>query len=283
MVPIKKTDLIERKIWILWLQGVSNAPFIVKKCVDSWINENPTWDIIVLDKDNLMEYIDLEIPKGIFESLPIQKQSNLIRLQLLSDYGGVWVDATTLCMNPLDAWLHKCIDSGFFAFYKPGPDKMMSNWFMACKRGCPITMKLRKNYTLFFTTNKFNNNGWFKQLMLKILRKLLSRNEKTTKYWFSPLVIKLFRVYPYPVFHYMFERLISTDSECHHIWKNTKKISAKNSQTIRKIGIISPLTENIKNEIDKKKTNIYKLTWKYDHRKYSASTVLYYLLEGRHI
>lgn len=277
-----RKSFVPRKIWILWYQGLSEAPFIVRRCIDSWVKENPSWEVVILDKDNLGEYIVLDLPDDKLANLSLSKQSNFVRLQLLSEYGGVWADSTTLCMRPLDDWIDDCTTSGFFAFYKPGRDRIMSSWFMACEEGCPIVMKMRERYVLFFMKNNFNINGRFKQKIVKWLSKILNRSEKTTRYWFSPVVTKLLRVYPYFVFHYMFERLVSSDSECQIIWNNTKKISADVPHKIQIVGLFSPVNENIKNEIDAKYTPIYKLTWKYDHSKYSPSSVLYYLLEGRH-
>ena len=43
-----------KKIFIYWGQKFINAPDIVKKCLLSWKLENPTWDIIELDDDNLL-------------------------------------------------------------------------------------------------------------------------------------------------------------------------------------------------------------------------------------
>lgn len=278
-----KIRIIPRKIWILWLQGLSEAPFIVRMCVESWIKENPNWEVVILDKDKLGEYIVLDLPEEKYASLPFSKQSNLIRLQLLSKYGGVWVDSTTLCMKPLDDWIDEFSQSGFFAFEKPGRDRMLSNWFLASEKGCPLILKLTDFYVSFFKNNTFNSKGKFKLRIIKCLSKILNRSEETTKYWFSPLITKILRVYPYFIFHYMFERLVSCDTECQIIWNNTTKISAAGPLKILRLQFLSPLNETFKNEIDEKRIPVYKLTWKYDNSKYSTSSTLYYLLEGRQI
>lgn len=61
--------------------------------------------------------------------------ANLIRTALLRRYGGVWADSTAYCLKPLDAWLPEVMETGFFAFAKPGPDRMLSNWFLAAEAG----------------------------------------------------------------------------------------------------------------------------------------------------
>ncbi len=103
-----RKSLVPRKIWIYWHQGMSEAPFVVRKCIESWVKENPGWEVNFLDKDNLGEYVVLNLREEKLVNLPLPHQSDLVRLQLLSKYGGVWADATTLCMRPLDDWIDDC-------------------------------------------------------------------------------------------------------------------------------------------------------------------------------
>ena len=77
---------IPRIIWILWYQGLAQAPIPVQICVDSWRRENPDWELVFLDKDNLEGYITLELPDEKPANLSLEKQANLVRLQLLQKY-----------------------------------------------------------------------------------------------------------------------------------------------------------------------------------------------------
>lgn len=276
----KKKVWIPRKIWILWYQGRSKAPFVVRKCIDSWIRENPTWEVVILDSDCLSKYIKLDLPEQKVATLSLNHYSDLVRLALLSEYGGVWADATTFCMKPLDDWIDDCTASGFFVFYKPSRYRILSSWFIASEKGCPIVSKLYENLTLFWTKNDLKEQTNLQRKVKRRLSKILNRNEKTAKYWLTPIVTKLLREYPYYVFHLLFERLVSTDPESQIIWKNTKKLSADEPHTIKRKGLLSPATESIKKQIDDKQVPLYKLTWKYDHSKYSSSSLLFYLISG---
>lgn len=277
----KKEKLIPRKIWLLWYQGISEAPFIVRKCIESWRKENPTWDVIVLDSDNLHNYVTLDLPGNIIDSLSPAHQSDLVRLQLLSEYGGVWADATTFCSKPLDEWIDAYCKSGFFAFHQPGRDRIMSNWFIASKKGCPISMKLYMLLKRYWVANNFKKPNRLQRKIIKKISKILNLSDKTTKHWFNPIVTKLFNVYPYFVFHYMFERLVSTDPESKAIWQSTKKLSANPPHLIQRLGLFSLPTESTKKTINDNEIPLYKLTWKADYSKYFSDTLLYYLLEGR--
>jgi len=275
------TKLIPKKIWMLWFQGLSDAPFVVKKCVDSWVNENPNWEVIILDENNLSKYVVIDLPEKKYANLTMQGKSDLIRLHLLSEYGGVWADGTTFCMKPLDDWIDGCTASGFFAFHRPARDTIMGSWFLVSEKGGPIVVKWRERMNSFWLENNFGIKTRFKKIIIKLLKKILNRSEKTTKYWFSPIVTKFLKVHPYGVIFYMFERLVSEDYECQKIWEETKKISAVGPHRVKRCGLFSPVNEEIKREIDEKHMPMYKLTWREGHKRYTSSTLLYYLFEGK--
>jgi hypothetical protein len=77
----------------------------------------------------------------------------------------------------------------------------------------------------------------------------------------------------------MFERLVSEDKECKAIWRNTKRLSADPPHLIQKLGLYTRSTQSIKKQLDNNDIPLFKLTWKYDHSRYSADTLLYYILE----
>ena len=274
-------NVIPRKIWILWYQGLSQAPFMVKACIDSWIRENPNWDITILDTENLSEYITLDLPDSVFSHLVLSTQSELVRLQLLSQYGGVWADATTFCTKPLDSWINEYTTSDFFAFHKPGPDRVLSSWFLASTPENPLILKLNKRFTRFWKENDFTPPNQFQRIAITLLEQILERDERLARYWLSPIPRKLLKIYPYFAFHYMFEILVSNDLECKTIWQNTRKVSADGPHKLQEVGLLSSISEAIKAEIDHKLMPIYKLNWRDDCTPYPPNSVLSYLMQER--
>lgn len=89
-------------IWTLWWQGLEQAPEIVKVCLKSQ-RENMVskgFKYTVITKDNWKQFIDL--PKHIIEKMENGKItlthfSDIIRAELLKQYGGIWIDATVFC------------------------------------------------------------------------------------------------------------------------------------------------------------------------------------------
>lgn len=173
---------IPRRIWILWFQGVSEAPYLVRKSLDSWVRKKPTWDAVVLDSGTLSSYIDLDMPEKILRNLSPALQSDLIRAALLSKYGGVWADATTFCVQPLDEWIADYASSFFFAFHKPGIDRKMSSWLMAAEQDSPLCTKLFKKLRSHLIRLNFKKPNRFQRRAVRKLAKRFNQNDQTTRH-----------------------------------------------------------------------------------------------------
>jgi hypothetical protein len=121
---------LPRTIWMYWAQGWDAAPEIVKLCRQTWLRRHPDWRIESLDAASIKRYVDLG---GALDgkTIGVAHLADILRLHLLARYGGVWVDATTACARQLDEWLPPLMQSGFFAFSRPRPDRPLANWFLA--------------------------------------------------------------------------------------------------------------------------------------------------------
>lgn len=103
--------MLDKNIFILWLQGWDNAPWLVKQVAESWEINNPGWKIHYIDSNNLKNYVtDIDYINDPAKNLSLQAKSDVIRLSLLKNHGGVWADATMLCMQPLDHWVFDAIE-----------------------------------------------------------------------------------------------------------------------------------------------------------------------------
>lgn len=107
MQPKKNIENSEKIIWQYWGQGFSkkDVPEVVQMCFDSVDKYKGDYNIIRLCDDNLKEYIDL--PQYVYEkynngTFGKAHFSDLVRLALLSSYGGVWLDATIFLTDSLE-------------------------------------------------------------------------------------------------------------------------------------------------------------------------------------
>ena len=80
--------------------------------LDTWDNRAPDWEVHVLSRANLRDYLDEErLPVG-WRDLNVLQLSDLIRLEVLAERGGVWLDATVALVEPLEAWVPELSEQG---------------------------------------------------------------------------------------------------------------------------------------------------------------------------
>ena len=100
-------------IWLLWFQGWDNAPQLVLQVRDSWLYHNPDADIRLLDEKEIKKYTDYQFP----DDAKLPAKSDILRIILLKKYGGIWVDATMLCLDSLDKWISNVETSKFWMYH----------------------------------------------------------------------------------------------------------------------------------------------------------------------
>ncbi|WP_281927475.1 capsular polysaccharide synthesis protein [Roseibium album] len=136
---------LPKRIWLYWHQGEGAAPPLVQRCIRSWREVNPGWEVVVLDSTSHHDWIDMpELP----DTISLNHYANILRVSLLERYGGVWADSTIFCARPLQDWLpFLTSQSGFFtfswipqdrAFLGGGPGRTIGNWFLASEPGGTI-------------------------------------------------------------------------------------------------------------------------------------------------
>lgn len=115
---------IEKKqnkiIWCFWWQGQDAMPELIKKCYESVKKNAGNRKVILITSKNIDTYST--IPNYIFEKvnekkISITHLSDILRFNLLKNYGGVWVDLTLYITKNLD-----CISTNDF-FTCSGYDK----------------------------------------------------------------------------------------------------------------------------------------------------------------
>lgn len=139
---------ISNKVWVCWFQGMENAPKLVKRCYQS-LRENLTdREIVLITSENMMEYV--QFPEFIVEKwksgvITYTHMTDLLRLELLIRYGGMWVDATVFCSRKREEIPEYYFNSDLFFYQclKPGRDghsSYISSWLMNARSSNRILM-----------------------------------------------------------------------------------------------------------------------------------------------
>ncbi len=93
-------------VWVCWWQGFDNAPALVKTCRESWYKNLPLdqMEIHEITMENYTDYVSF--PQWILdrhrnEEITLTMLSDMLRMELLYRYGGLWMDATYYLSAPL--------------------------------------------------------------------------------------------------------------------------------------------------------------------------------------
>ncbi len=101
-------------IWICWWTGEDDAPAIVKQCMTSTKRRAGNHPVNVITRDTVSQY--LTIPDYMLEKVEkgqmgLAHLSDYIRVSLLAEYGGLWLDATIFCADDVP---EMCFELPFF-------------------------------------------------------------------------------------------------------------------------------------------------------------------------
>lgn len=102
--------LVENAIWFCWLQGESKMPELTTLCLQSIRHNANGHEVILLTADNYHQYVQLpEIAFKRFKDGQISHThfADVIRMNLLTQQGGLWLDATMLLTASIDESIFK--------------------------------------------------------------------------------------------------------------------------------------------------------------------------------
>ncbi len=149
--PIKKNNS-SKYIFQCWLQGLDKAPDLVKNCIESVDKFKGDREHIIITMDNLSRWVKL--PDFILEKYKKGKIGNahfadIIRVYLLSEYGGYWIDATMLMTAEFPSVIDK---ADFFMFHSSGKWDwtLINNCFIHSRAEHPLIVAWRDIMTEYW-------------------------------------------------------------------------------------------------------------------------------------
>jgi hypothetical protein len=175
------------RVYIQWAQGMSAAPPVVQLCQRQLRRLHAEEELVCLSNANVGDYVQL--PPWLAErQLRASHISDILRLELLWRYGGVWMDATCLPQRRVfdQPWVASALSGAFFAFeYRP---LRLSSWFIASPPGNRLVgMLLEAQYAYW------------------------RRHQRAIDYF---------------LIHDLFEALVILDDDCRRIWERSPRPSA---------------------------------------------------------
>lgn len=89
----------DNNIWVCWWQGEKSMPEMIKKCFNSIIRYSNGHPVKLITFENYKDYVQVDhrivdkVKNGTFK---LAHFADLVRLKLLEQYGGLWLDSTIL-------------------------------------------------------------------------------------------------------------------------------------------------------------------------------------------
>ena len=239
--PVRHAS-IPKRLWLYWHQGEDAAPELVKLCIQSWRERNPGWDMRVLDAATADEAVEMP---ALPADISLNHRANVLRMRLLEEHGGVWVDATCYCSRPLDHWLPVLARTGFFVFTWPAPDdqfyfpawrRAITNWFIASEPGGVLISR------------------WSRQ---------------TSRYWRDGG-----RPDHYFWHHYLFEWLCRNDREFREAWRQVPTLGALGPHLALRFLETGRDEAQLRAALASGAIPLHKLSWKLDLRADDVRSLL---------
>jgi hypothetical protein len=158
--PLVKESKIPNVIYTYWHD--TNIPLSINKCINSWKKYNPSYKIIILNKDTIKEYIPFDVFKLKFANTH-QQIADFIRIYLISEYGGFWLDSTIYINRSFD-WVHSYQvneNSEFVGFKINGicdytgslKTPIVENWFLSA---IPKSKYMLDWKDIYYSINNYN-------------------------------------------------------------------------------------------------------------------------------
>ena len=105
------------QVWFFWWQGEENMPQLVRTCYNTLKYYSNGHKVNLLTKDNFRDFVSLPdyiLGKAEKKTLSVTHLSDVLRICLLYEHGGLWLDATVLLTAPLPELPQICSHLGFW-------------------------------------------------------------------------------------------------------------------------------------------------------------------------
>jgi hypothetical protein len=101
----KKKDNLTDPIWVCWWQGEDCMPELCKMCYESILKHSGHHPVILITKENVRDYI--ELPDFVLSKLNsgnfgFANFADILRVCLIAEYGGLWLDCTIYLTDNID-------------------------------------------------------------------------------------------------------------------------------------------------------------------------------------
>ncbi len=162
-----------KTVWFCWLQGIENAPELVKSNFNKIKLYYSDYNIVVITSENFAQYTDIpdfivkKWKKGIITHTHF---SDILRTWLLVKNGGVWIDSTVLATAKVP---EDIASAPFFLFRTLKPGDMgkrinVSSWFIQSVENNPVLLLVQNLLSEYWKKHNYLCDYFLFHIFLEI-------------------------------------------------------------------------------------------------------------------
>lgn len=149
------------RFWIMWWQGMAEAPSLVKKnikLIQELFGKN---NVTIITKDNYKKYTSISpvlYKKVEAKTISLTMWSDIVRFNILNNYGGYWIDSTVALTTKFKEYFMELPSQPFFSICNKNGNYQnitLSRWTLWFIGGIP-------HLNLFEYLNNFYNSYFLK-------------------------------------------------------------------------------------------------------------------------
>ena len=137
---------MEKNVFIYWTGPAPSLVILLRDLMVKHSENGKNYNLVFINDENLSSYI--EIPNFYHKLLPAHK-ADYVRVQVLHDRGGIWLDSDTLVMDDLSS-LFDIIEKkdGFFILEN---NTILWNGVFGTKKKTPLMIEWKKRMESVFS------------------------------------------------------------------------------------------------------------------------------------
>jgi hypothetical protein len=153
--------ILPKVIYCYWDNLEGNI--LIKSHIDTWIRNIPKdWNVVIISRKNISQYVNNDFLEK-YINLPSFRFSDFLRLYLLKNNGGVWMDAASIIINGnfLNDYYNEMIKNKYdITLYelKDHSNKYpyLENWFLMAPKNSKFITDLYNEFTKSFEMGFLN-------------------------------------------------------------------------------------------------------------------------------
>jgi hypothetical protein len=157
---------MERNVFLYWVGKEYKLVSILRNLIYLHSKNGKGYTVHLINESNIHEYIK-ELPDCFYQLCP-SNQADFVRVNVIYDYGGIWLDSDTIVLNSLDSLFD--LQNGFFVLEN---NTRLCNGIFGAKKNSELMLKWKEQ--MLFIIKEKKNISWT-EIGSNILEKLFKEN-----------------------------------------------------------------------------------------------------------